>query len=268
MDNLILETVYWLQIHLSAEVITVWLFLFCAITILTLLKLYGAFGLYVYNAIAIVVANIQVLRFTQYATFNEPVALGTVLFTTTFFVNDVLTEHYGTKYAKRAVTLGFLAQILVCILMLFALGHPLPTINSPAIVDANKNYFAMLQLFTPSLRILIASLVAYICSQFLDIILFSSLRKITNGRMLWFRQNMAMLLSGFFDTCLFSAIAWVWLCDTPVSWRELLFTYILSAQIIRLLLNVSFTPLMYLSYYFLPNEKLQFYNTEKRTQSV
>ncbi len=254
MDSWIQESIYWLQLHSSAEVLTILLFLVCAVTILALLKFYGAFGLYVYNSLAIVFANIQVLRFTQYETFSTPVALGTVLFTTTYFVNDVITEHYGAECAKKSVTMGFWAQVIVTVWMMLALGHPLPAVEhvSATIVEANSNYDAMLQLFTPSMRILIASLVAYLCSQWLDIYIFNRLRAITKGKLLWFRQNLAMFVSGLFDTFLFSFLAWMLLSETAISWHELFFTYILSAQLMRIILNVSLTPLIYMSYYCVP----------------
>lgn len=254
MDSLIRDSIYWLQVHASAEALTVWLFLLCAVAILAALRFYGVFGLYVYNAMAIIFANIQVLRFTQYDYFAEPVALGTVLFSTTFFVNDVISEHYGVEYAKKSITFGFWAQLLVTAWMILALGHPLPSLvdASATITEAHTNYTAMLQVFTPSLRILMASLIAYMCSQWLDILIFNRIRKITKGKYLWLRQNTAMLLSGVFDTFLFSFLAWMWLSETPISWRELIFTYVLSSQIMRSLLNISFTPLMYMSYSCVP----------------
>jgi len=256
MDTLIRESIFWLQHHTSAEALTVWLFVLCAVSILALLKVYGAFGLYVYNALAVVVANIQVLRFAQYESFSEPVALGTVIFTTTYFVNDVLTEHYGIECAKKSVTLCFWAQLLTSAWMLLALGHPLPELSnsSATIKEAYSNYQAMLQLFSPSLRILVASLIAYLCSQWLDIFIFNRLRTMTKGKFLWFRQNMAMFTSGIIDTFLFSCLAWMLLSETPISWSELIFTYILSSQLMRFILNISFTPLMYMSYYCVPNK--------------
>jgi queuosine precursor transporter len=249
LDNLIFEIINWLQIHLSAEMLTVWSFLFCALAILGLLRFYGVYGLYAYNVLAVVIANIQVLRFTEFQYFSEPVALGTVLFTTTFFVNDVITEHYGIQYAKKSIMLCFWGQLLVMLWMLIALGHPLPTTDSfdPVIATAHENYLAMLKLFAPSLRILIASLVAYLCSQLLDILIFNAIKYLTHGKYLWLRQNLAMLLSGFCDTFLFSVLAWKWFSTIPISYTELIFTYVLSAQIMRMLLNVSFTPLMYMS---------------------
>lgn len=256
MDTLIREGIFWLQDHTSAEALTVWLFVLCAFTILALLKFYGAFGLYVYNALAIVAANIQVLRFTQYESFSEPVALDTVIFTTTYFVNDVLTEHYGAECAKKSVTLCFWAQLLMSAWMVLALGHPLPelTNQSATIKEAQQNYLGMLQLFSPSLRILAASLIAYLCSQWLDIYIFNRLRSITKGKFLWFRQNIAMFSSGIIDTFLFSFLAWMLLSETPISWSELFFTYILSSQLMRFILNISFTPLMYMSYRYVPTK--------------
>ncbi len=239
-----------MQTHLSAESLTLWLFLTCGIAILLLLKYYGLFGLYVYNCLAIIFANIQVLRVASYNLFPEPVALGTVLFTTTFLVNDIITEHYGAEQAKQSVSLGFIVQLLTTIWMVLALGHPVPADSSGQ--AAHQSYLAMLQIFSPSVRILLASLTAYLCSQWLDIYIFSTLRKATAGKFLWLRQNIAMLLSGLLDTFLFSAIAWVILSDMPISWRELMMTYVISAQAVRVLLNISFTPLIYLSYRCVP----------------
>ena len=120
--------------------------------------------------------------------------------------------------------------------------------DGETLINAHTNYTAMLQLFSPSLRILVASLIAYVCSQWLDILIFNRLRTLTNNKFVWFRQNVAMLMSGLFDTFIFSFLAWVLLSDAPISWHELFFTYVLSSQIIRFILNISFTPFMYMSY--------------------
>lgn len=251
MDNYIYNAAIWLQMHASAESLTILSFLFCSGVILVLLRSYGAMGLYVYNALAIIVANIQVLRFTVYNTYDGPVALGTVLFTTTFLVNDLLSEHYGKEAASKCVSLGFWVQIVMVVWMVLTLGHPLVPLSgepSPALLEAQISYEAMVQLFTPSLRMLMASLIAYWFSQWLDVFIFSKLRTMTGGRHVWLRQNASMIISGFIDTALFSILAWRWFSHTPVSWMDLWMTFILSAQFIRILLNLAATPLMYLSF--------------------
>lgn len=254
MDGVVQEFILWLQVHNTSEALTGWTFVLCAVAILGLFRYFGVFGLYVYNALAITFANIQVLHLAQYTSFAEPVALGTVLFTTTFFVNDVISEHYGADYAKKSVILGFWIQLLILAWMMLALGHQLPGLEgaSPAIHEAHDNYLAMLRLFTPSLRILVASLVSYLCSQWIDILIFNRIRTMTDGKLLWVRQNVAMFASGLLDTFLFSFMAWMLFSDVKISWHELIFTYVLSAQVVRIILNISFTPLMYISYRYVP----------------
>ncbi len=261
IDSHALNMILWLQENSSAELLTVATFLVCCVAILSLLRYFGAMGLYVYNALAIVFANIQVLKLTIFNSFSEPVALGTVLFTTTFFVNDLLTEHYGPKTAKKSIALNFWIQILMVIWVLLTLGHPVvPAISNSIeatglvkseftyLIDSDLNHQAMMQLFTPSFRLLISSLIAFWCSQWIDVLIFSKLRNVTQGRFLWLRQNVSMLMAGFLDTLIFSVLAWRWLSDSPVSWFELFATFIISAQIIRVILNVAATPIMYLSY--------------------
>lgn len=245
MDYYIRDLVLWMQIHTSAEVLTLLTFIACGIAILGLFRFYGVLGLYVYNALALIVANIQVLRLTTYTSFTEPVALGTVLFTTTFFVNDLLSEHYGPTVAAKCVSIGFWVQLLMVLWMVLTLGHPL-VLSEPQGIDSAHE--AMMQLFTPSLRIFIASIAAYWCSQWLDVLIFAKLRTITKGRFLWLRQNVAMWVAGFIDTFIFSVLAWKWLSETPYEWFALWMTFIISAQVIRIFLTLAATPLMYLSY--------------------
>lgn len=255
MDHYIRDTVFWLQVHTSAELLAIITFIACGISILALFRSYGAAGLYVYNALALVVANIQVLRLTTYQSFTEPVALGTVLFTTTFFVNDLLSEHYGPEVAKKCVNIGFWVQLLMVIWMVLTLGHPIvPSIDMSTVDPIHE---AMMELFTPSLRIFIASIIAYWCSQWLDVFVFAKLRVVTAGRLLWLRQNVSMLVAGFVDTFIFSALAWREFSDTPYTWFELFATFIISAQIIRIFINLAATPLIYISYRCMPHEPVQ-----------
>lgn len=255
MDHYIRDTVLWLQMHASSELLTIITFAVCSVAILSLLRFYGVLGLYVYNALALVVANIQVLRLTTYQNFAEPVALGTVLFTTTFFVNDLLSEHYGPAVAKKCVNIGFWVQLLMVIWMVLTLGYPIVASADIHAVDSINE--AMMHLFTPSLRIFVASIIAYWCSQWLDVFIFAKLRVITGGRLLWLRQNASMLVAGFVDTFIFSALAWRWFSETPYTWLELFATFIISAQVIRIFINLAATPLMYFSYRCIHHETIQ-----------
>ena len=68
-----------------------------------MLRCFAKSGLIVYSAIATITANIQVVKLTQYTLVNDPVALGTVVFATTFAVDNILTEYYGKNVAQKNI---------------------------------------------------------------------------------------------------------------------------------------------------------------------
>ena len=95
-------------LNLTPILLTWFIFLiFCFLAILIFLKLFGEVGIYVYTSIAIIAANIQVLKIVDFPFFNNPIALGTILFSSTFFATDILAEYYGTKYARKNILIGF-----------------------------------------------------------------------------------------------------------------------------------------------------------------
>lgn len=241
--SFITPLVEWMQ-SLSTESLTLLTFLGCLIAILILLRLFGAAGLYLYNTIIVLAANIQVLKTATFWFAPEPVALGTVAFATTYLVSDILTEHYGEAIARKGVWISFSGHILMTLLMILTLGHSAP--------PSDKIHEAMMALFYPSPRILLAGLLAYALSQFLDIYVFNWIGRKTNRRWLWLRTNVATLLSGLVDTIIFSVLAWVILSPEPIGFHTLIFTYILGTYLARALVAFTSTPIMYISYWCLP----------------
>lgn len=259
MDNsLIIPLVEFMQ-SLPTELLALLTFVSCAASILILFRLFGATGLYLYNAVIVLVANIQVLKMTTFWFSPEPVALGTVAFATTYLASDILTEHYGTSVARRGVWLSFAGHILMTFLMIVTLGYSVPA--------GDKIQEAMVSLFTPSFRIFVAGLLAYAISQFLDISLFDWVAQLTQRRWLWLRTNVSTLLSGLLDNALFSIFAWVVLSPTPISLYSLVFTYIMGTYLSRVLVAFMSTPIIYLSYLCLPKpfkSELRDYEAELR----
>jgi len=242
--SLILPFIGWLQ-ALSAESLSFLTFSVCVASVLLLFRLFGAPGLYLYNAVIVIAANIQVLKVAPFLFSPEPVALGTVTFATTYLATDLLTEHYGKKVAQKSVWMSFAAHILMTLMMILVLGYHEPT--------GDKVHKAMVTLFAPSPRILLAGLLAYVISQFLDIFLFEWISRLTQRRQLWLRTNVAMLLSGLVDNALFSIFAWVILSPEPIGLSKLIFTYILGTYLARVIVAFLSTPVMYLSYWCLPD---------------
>jgi len=225
------------------------------ISILIFLKFFGEVGLYVYTSIAVIAANIQVLKIVKFSFFAEPVALGTILFASIFLCTDILAEYYGGNSARKNILISFLGFLLMTILMLFTIGFkPLDKIT------AGDNYSWALPLqdnllgvFLPFPIFFIASMIAYLFSQFFDIWFFEKISEFTNRRFLWFRNNFSTIVSSLIDNTIFSVFAWIIFNPNPLDFNTVLFTFILGTYFLRILIAIFDTPFIYLAKYFLPN---------------
>lgn len=247
-----------------AEIVSVILLAFCLFSLLILFKIFGVQGLILYNIVAVLAANIQVLRNVQFTLSLEPVALGTVVFATTYLCSDILSEHYGNSTAREGIWICFAAQLLMTLLMVLAVGYPLLPEGAISTQDESNVKIAenaLAFLFTPSPRILCASLIAFAISQLSDIWLFQALSRLTKGKWLWFRTSISAVLSAIVDTILFSALAWVILAPEPVSLKTLIFTYILGTLVTRIIISLIATPILYASYFFKPFKSRELYET-------
>lgn len=223
--------------------------LFCFGTILLFARLFGAAGLYLYIAVAVIGANVEVLKAVQFTVYDHPVAMGTVLFSSTYLATDILTEHYGRDAARKAVFLGFAAYLLFTLLMLITLGfRPLTAEQAGAeMAWALPMQDHMAALFLPAPGLFAAGMTAYLCSQLFDVWVYQRIRGATGDRHLWLRNNGSTMLSGLVDNVIFSVLAWVVFAPEPVGWEALLYTYILGTYLLRVGLSLLDTPFMYLS---------------------
>jgi uncharacterized integral membrane protein (TIGR00697 family) len=84
-------------------------------------------------------------------------------------------------------------------------------------------------------RLALGSLVAYFVSQFLDVRLYSWIRKYYgSSRQMWIRSNGSTMVSSFVDTLIFCTIAFAGIYDLKV-WTEIL----LTTYIIKFLLTAA-----------------------------
>lgn len=255
MDTLFIVPFIQILQRFSPESLSFLLLGVCVLAILGLFRLFGANGLYLYNIVAVLAANIQVLKGVQFSLSHEPVALGTIIFSTTYLCSDILTEHYGKAVAQRGVWLCFVAQILMTVFMVSAIGYPPlapEAVGSPGTEHMLLTEQAMALLFTPSPRLLLASLLAFSVSQFNDIWLFQRLSNCTRHKWLWLRTTGSTLISAMVDTVLFSVLAWMVFAPNPVGLSVLFFTYILGTFITRAGISIVTLPGMYLSYFCKP----------------
>ena len=219
---------------------------FCFFSILIFLKLFGIVGIYVYSALAVIAANIQVLKQVDFFYSPEPVALGTALFASTFLCTDILSEHFGRKKANKNVLISFVSFLFMTIIMLFTIGF----------YPSNEDWAqeSISNVFTPLLRFFIASMIAYLLSQYFDVWIYNFIKKVTSNKYLWLRNNLSTILSSLIDNTIFSLLAWIILNPNPEMLYKVITTYILGTYFLRVLIAFIDTPFLYLSKFCLPKK--------------
>ncbi len=233
---------------LSTELMWVIMLLFCFISIITFLKLFGYVGIFIYSALAVIAGNIQVLKQVDFFYSPEPVALGTILFASTFLCTDILSEYYGKEKAKLNVLIGFSSFLFMTILMIITIGF------KPSSADWAQE--SLSNVFTPLTRFFIASMIAYLVSQYFDIWFYNFIKNITVNKFLWLRNNLSTILSSLVDNTVFSILAWILLNPEPVNVYKVITTYILGTYVLRIFIALLDTPFLYLAKLFIkkPND--------------
>ncbi len=227
----------------ATEFIWAIMLLFCFISILIFLRLFGYIGIFIYSSLAVIAGNIQVLKTVDFFYSPEPVALGTILFASTFLCTDILSEYYGKEKAKMNVLIGFCAFLFMTLLMVITLGFK-PSSND-WIQDSLSN------VFTPMTRFFIASMIAYLISQYFDVWFFSYLKKITSEKYLWFRNNLSTVVSSLVDNTIFSLFAWILLNPEPINLYNVIMIYILGTYFLRIFIAFLDTPFIYFAKFFI-----------------
>jgi len=127
------------------------------------------------------------------------VPAGVLGYSITFFATDTINEIWGKEKAKFAVIGGFVA--LACTLILISLSL------SWAKAPFWQGEEAYNQVLSSTPRIILASFLAYIVSQFHDVWMFHFVKKLTRQRHLWLRNNLSTMISQLIDTVIFITIA-------------------------------------------------------------
>jgi len=196
-------------------------------------RLFGKNGLYAWIGAATVLANIQVVKTIEI--FGIVATLGNTIYATIYLTTDLLNEKYGEKEARKAVWFGFFTLVMSMILMQMVLKF-VPQ-ESDISQEALETIFGLMP------RLALGSLTAYFVSQFLDVRLFSKLKKAYPGRnQLWIRNNGSSLLSQLVDTLVFASIAFAGVYSWSVWWQIVLSTYLL-----KFIVSAASTPVIYMA---------------------
>ncbi len=215
-------------------------------SVLVFYRILGKSGLFVWSAIATIVANIEVSIMID--AFGANQTLGNVLFASTFLVTDILSENYDKKVANKAVKIGILANIVF--ILLSRLWFMYTPAENDYIMPSIQEVFAN----TP--RFMIVGVLVFAICQVFDVwiyhVIWSKTTKIFGNKKayLFIRNNGSTLISQFINAVLFSFCAFWGTFDLTT-----IINITISSYIIFIATSLLDTPFVYLARKFRPSEK-------------
>jgi uncharacterized integral membrane protein (TIGR00697 family) len=132
------------------------------------------------------------------ASYTFQQSVGILPYPLTFLVTDILSEVYGRRRANQAVLAGFFASLFVLLILWIADTAPMAPWST--IENGWVDTPTFRHVFGQAWRAFLASMVAYLVAQYLDIRFFHFWRRLTNGKHLWLRNNASTISSQVVDT--------------------------------------------------------------------
>lgn len=196
-------------------------------------------GLYVFCVLAAELLGSKTFPLVDLGFIKLNASVAIFLVPLIFTINDVIIEVHGVERARSVVRTGLLMICLLFVFLLLAINLP----PSPRFSATESSYDAV---FGKSLRITFASLVAFATADFLDIAIFSKIRKRLGKSRLWLRNNLSNFAAQLIDTVIFMSLAFYAL-DVPFSANaSFLIGLIIPYWLLKCSMSIIETPLVYL----------------------
>ncbi|WP_186578555.1 queuosine precursor transporter [Aquibacillus kalidii] len=179
----------------------------------------------------LILSNFLAVKLFSVGDYMLPAAV--IVYVVTYLITDVISEVYGKDAARKTVQAGFFTQVIALIFVYIAIQLP----AAPAF-GLQPEFSTILG---SSFRVMLASLLAYLVSQNLDVFIFHRLKEKHGEKKLWLRNNLSTMASQLMDTSIFIVIAFAG--TVPVN---VLITMVLTQYIFKFMIAVVDTPIAYL----------------------
>ncbi len=169
------------------------------------------------------------------------VAVGVLPYPITFLCTDFISELYGRKRATFVVWVGLLLNVWVILILVVggalpgfesvdgeviartgelieALPHEgaLDAMAASRIRDAVAREPVFFEIRTLAISAVVASMIAYLVAQLVDVQMFHFWKRVTKGKHLWLRNNGSTLVSQLVDTFAVITITYFYARAIPV----------------------------------------------------
>jgi len=192
---------------------------------------------------SLVVSNLIFQKFFYWYPLNLKVlgnslfelSVGILPYPITFLITDLISEIYGKKRANQVVITGIFASFFSMGILLIA--NEVPAIKNSPIDDETFN-----QVFALSPIAALASMISYFLAQFVDIRIYHFWKNLTQGKMLWLRNNFSTFSSQLIDTVLVVGLLSIF---GVLEWK-LFWGLVISGFLFKIIVAALDTPLLYL----------------------
>lgn len=177
--------------------------------------------------------------------YTMSVPVGVIAYPFTFLATDLISELYGRKKAQLVVWVGFAMNIFMLFLM--SVNHWLPNTSG---VSGGLNLFEGVYEFM--IGNTIASMIAYLIAQTVDVRLFHFWKNLTKGKHLWLRNNASTTVSQLVDsTAILSILYMAGNLGDEVTTIGALVILIINSYLFKFFFALFDTPLFYLGVHYL-----------------
>lgn len=200
-------------------------------------------GFFITNAIVAELIGGKLVQFFGFFTQS----IGIILWPVVFLLTDLINEYYGKDGVRKLtfITVG----LIIYTYILITIGI---NINATSFSPISDDVFQTV--FGQSQWIIVGSIIAFLCSQLVDVYFFWVIRKLTGGKMIWLRATASTVISQLIDTFIVQYIAFV----LPGKWAfEEFITNAAIGYVFKLLVALALIPFIYLFHRIISNYLLK-----------
>jgi len=190
-------------------------------------------GFFVTNA---VVGELTGGKLIQLGPFT--MSIGIIPWPVVFLTTDIINEYYGKKGVRRLTLMT--AGLIVYTFVLLLAGM---SISASGISPVTDEQFR--GVFGQSMWIIAGSIIAFLASQLIDVLVFWLIRRRTGKRMIWLRATGSTVVSQLIDTFIVTGIAF-WL-PGKLSFTDYINTAF-TGYSAKLIIAVALTPMIYIGH--------------------
>ncbi|TVZ56837.1 hypothetical protein OD91_2138 [Lutibacter sp. Hel_I_33_5] len=162
------------------------------------------------------------------------ISVGLLPYPITFLITDILSEIYGKKKANQVVIAGIFASFFS--LLIIYVSKSVPAISWSPVKDDT-----FLDVFGAAPLAVLASMLAYLFAQFIDIRVYHFWKNLTKGKHLWLRNNFSTFTSQIVDTLTVLLL----LCSFGIIKWDLFLGLLISGILFKIIVAALDTPILY-----------------------